>query len=434
MTSRPHAFSWALCLAAAVCGLVPLALTGCGDDRGAAPASPTPLSSSSPPRPADGAWTPRLVLTPSEIDEIRAHLDAGDEPWASAWRVFLDERVDASFDDAPSVARGPYRGGGDIHDAFRALDGDSRDARDFGIAYALSGDRRYARRARDVLVAWATGSTPTRLRDHDSPDTGQLQSWGAFSFAYAYDLTRASGVYARDDARRVEAYFARFTIALREALGQVASDPLVGTDERRPYEWTDRLTYRLEDRIIGGDFCLAIETALVALATETEDEATLRRVLTDPGNPLRADRAVAHALRPDNDGDGRGTRPVPEVLIMKMYSPERGGTVDYMTYNARLATLLCEVAASVDPGLGRSARPRLTESWLYLSRFFGDGAARSPNPADKIDAVACLPRFVPAYRAVRDPRLFDVAASGHEARYYEPQFLGPVTLTHWWAR
>jgi hypothetical protein len=73
----------------------------------------------------------------------------------------------------------------------------------------------------------------------------------------------------------------------------------------------------------------------------------------------------------------------------------------------------------------------LRRSWVYLSRFFGDEAVSSPNPGDQVDLVACLPRFVPAYEAVRAPRLLAVAASGDEAGYYEPQFLGPVTLTHW---
>jgi len=377
-----------------------------------------------------GTWEPRLVLTGEEIAAVRSRLARGDEPWASAWRHFRDTYVARSMSGPTPLEPGPYRGGGDIHDAFLALDGASRRARDLAIAFALTGDEEYGRRARDILIAWAAEAEPTRPRHYESPDVGQLQSWGAFSFAYAYDLTRGHGFYSADDMELVADYFARFTTALREALARLAEDPSVGTDHRRSYEWSDELTYRFEDRVIGGTFSLAIQNALVALAVQTGDEATLDAVLHDPENPLRSDRALRSALRPDNDGDGRRPGATPQVAILKTYTPARGGTVDYMTYSARLATLLVEVTESVDPWLARSAEGMLRDSWLYLARFFGDEARPSPNPDDRVDLRAGLPRFVPAAQAVDDARLLDVALWGDEARYYEPQFLGPVTLTH----
>ena len=100
----------------------------------------------------------------------------------------------------PSPLTQPYRGGSTIHQAFAQLDTDSRSARDLAIAYALSGDTTYARKAHDIIVAWAQHAQPATLQDYDSPDTGQLQSWGAFSFAYAYDLTRGSGLYSPAEA------------------------------------------------------------------------------------------------------------------------------------------------------------------------------------------------------------------------------------------
>jgi len=402
---------------------------------GADDASPSLAPSgrqSARPTPASPAhkWEPRLVLTPAEITAVRRRLADGDQPWASAWRHFRDAYVARALEEPVPLEAGPYRGGGDIHDAFLALDAASRRARDLAIAFALTGDETYGRRARDILVRWAAEAEPTRPRDYRSADTGQLQSWGAFSFAYAYDLTRGSGLYSAADERLVEAYFGRFTVALREALDELARDPSVGTDRRRRYEWSDSLTYRFEDRVIGGTFSLAIQNALVALAVQTGDQATLDEVLYDPENPLRADRALRSALRPDNDGDGNLPGPTPQVAILKAHTAARGGTVDYMTYNARLATILAEVTESVDPPIARDARGMLRRSWLYLARFFGDDARPSPNPQDEIDLRACLPRFVPAYEAVRDERLLDVVLWGDEVRYYEPQFLGPVTLTH----
>ena len=176
---------------------------------------------------------------------------------------------------------------------------------------------------------------------------------------------------------------------------------------------------------------MALDLALLGLASQTGDKDTAAWVLEADENPLRADRAVDHALRPDNDGDGQGTDPAPIVTIMRMYRSDRGGTVDYMTYTARLATLLCQVADNLGAPLTRRFTPALEVSWLYLARFFDPDAAGSPNPDDVIDVAVCLPRFTLGYRVLDEDRLRDVLDAGPRAEYYEPQYLGPVTLTHW---
>jgi hypothetical protein len=414
--------------------LLALALAGCGQpasssaktaptDPGAATAPATPMVAASP-------WQPALIFTAAQAAAVRAHIAAGDEPWATAWQAFLAEHVTAALNAPPQPLTQPYRGGGQIHQAFLQLDTDSRNARDLALAYALSGDVRYARAAHDIIVAWALHAQPTSLQDYNSPDTGQLQSWGAFSFAYAYDLTRGSGLYSSAEAAAVDAYFRRFTAALRGALDNLAADPAVGTDLRRPYEWSSSLTYLFQDRIIGGDFTLALECAVLALAHETGDQASLDWVLHGATNPLRVDIAVSSALTPDNAGDGKGTVPAPSVEILKANNEGRGGTVDYMTYNARLATLLCQVADGVGLPLTKRYQPQLGATWLYLARFFPPGAAPSPNPNDVVNASIDVPRFAPGYFAVRAPRLLSVISSGSRAEFYEPQFLGPVTLTH----
>src|SRR5450756_2525488 len=206
-------------------------------------------------------WIPSLVLTAQDSAAIRARIAAGEEPWASAWRELVGRWADPALAQQPQVERGPFTGGIDVHEAFLHLDTDSRAARNLAIAYALSGDLRYAQRAHDFLVAWSRDAEPTRLRDYDSPDTGQLQSWGAFSFAYAYDLTRGHGLYSPEESAAVQDYFTRFTVALREAADRLAADPSIGTDLRLPYEWSPKLTYRFEDRVIGGTFAMALDLA-----------------------------------------------------------------------------------------------------------------------------------------------------------------------------
>ena len=361
---------------------------------------------------------------------MRAHIAHGDQPWASAWQAFLAEHVTPALQAQPSPLTQPYRGGGTIHQAFAQLDTDSRSARDLAIAYALSGDTTYARKAHDIIVAWAEHAQPTSLQDYDSPDTGQLQSWGAFSFAYAYDLTRGSGLYSPVEAGAVDAYFARFTAALRGALMQLGQDPSIGTTMQRPYEWSSSLSYLFQDRVVGGDFTLALDCAVLAMAHETGDQATIAWVLHGGTNPLRVQAAVASSLTPHNTGDGQGTVPAPNVEVLKADDAHRGGTVDYMTYNARLATLLCQVAGAVGMPLTQQFHTQLAATWLYLARFFPPSPQPSPNPFDQVNWAIDLPRFAPAYFAVREARLLAVLQSGSRAEYYEPQFLGPVTLTH----
>jgi hypothetical protein len=402
---------------------VALFVVSCGSGCGHAT---TPSAST-----AASTWTPHLVLTSDAVRQIRARVAAGDEPWASSWAAFVKSYAGPALSEKPHVVRGPYTGGQEIHQAFLQLDDDSRAARNLAIAYAVSGDLAYARAARDILVAWSREAQPTTLHDYDSPDTGQLQSWDAFSFAYAYDLTRASGLYSPDDAAAVADYFGRFTAALRGAVDRLAADPSIGTPLRRPYEWSSTLTYRYEDRVIGGTFAMALDLALLGLASQTGDSQTIAWVLDADGNALRADRAVQHALRPDNDGDGQGTRPVPEVAILRTYRPARGGTVDYMTYSARLATLLCQVSDNLGKPMSEPFRPALRASWTYLARFFAPGAVASPNPTDVIDTAVCVPRFTLGYRILGTDRLRAVLDAGDRSSYYEPQFLGPVTLTHW---
>ena len=411
-------------------------LAACGDEGGGpAEAGPPPSSpvASSGSAASSSTLAPgaHVVLTAEAVLAIRRRIAASEEPWSSAWTVFLERYADPALGRAPDVEPGPFTGGGDIHFAFLKLDADSRAARDLAIAYALSGDIRYARTAHDILVAWGREAHPTTLEDYAGKDTGQLQSWGAFSFAYAYDLTKDSGLYTDDEATAVTDYFRRMASALRGALDDLAADPAIGTSERRPYEWNDELTYRFDDLLVGGTFTMALDLALLSLASQTGDEDTIAWVLEADENPLRADRVVDRGLRPENDGDGQGTAPAPAVTIMLMYRPERGGTVDYMTYTARLATLLCQVADNLGRPLTSQFAPALEASWLYLARFFEPDAVGSPNPDDVINTDACLPRFTLGYRIVDDDRLREVLDAGPRAEYYEPQYLGPVTLTHW---
>ena len=57
------------------------------------------------------------------------------------------------------------------------------------------------------MVAWATANHPASYAFTGDYQGGYHQSYGAFSFAFAYDLTRDAGVYSADDQTTVQAWF-----------------------------------------------------------------------------------------------------------------------------------------------------------------------------------------------------------------------------------
>ncbi|MBN2205524.1 MAG: discoidin domain-containing protein, partial [Thermoleophilia bacterium] len=135
----------------------------------------------------------RLVLTAPDIAVVRERVSTPGSVESAAWAYFRDGKVAAAMAAAPNVDPGPT-----IAFSYTKLDTDSRHARNLAIAYAVTGDSRYAEKAAQFVVAWAKGNTPAPYSFTGDYQGGYHQSYGAFSFAYAYDLTRDSGAY--DDA------------------------------------------------------------------------------------------------------------------------------------------------------------------------------------------------------------------------------------------
>ncbi len=388
--------------------------------------TPTPTPTTDPIPVSSGG----LVLTGDELAAVKARIAAGLQPEAGAWSTFASGSARSALAAVPNVYPGPYTGVGDMRTAFDILSTDGKRARSVAVAYAISGDVKYAAKARDFVVAWALGNTPTSITDHDGKDTGQLQAYGAFCLAYAYDLTKASGAYSAADKAAVAAYFGRFVAALRTTLRPFLTDPCLGTSLRKPYEWSSTLTYRFSDRIVGGDFTQLISIAMVGMAYEIGDTATIDYIYDDTSNPFQVRKMIASALTPVNDGDGKYATPVPQVAILRTWASGRGGTLDYMTYNSRLTTILVELGENTGHPTLEYARSRLQTTWTYLAQFFGPGAVPSPNPVDNVNVSVDVPRFALAYHVLGGQRFLDVLKSGDRNSYSETQLLGPVTLTH----
>ena len=380
------------------------------------------------------------MLTTEEITAIRVDIAAGNEPQASAWKWFLGEYVGPAMQAAAQVFPGPFRGVDEnqARTLFGQLGTDGAEARDVGVAYAVTGRLPYARQVRDLLVAWARGNTPTTIGDWDTKDTGQLQTFGYFSFAYAYDLTRGAAVYSPDDQAAIASWFRRSIAALQSCLEPTLTDYFfLHPDTTKPYagvyEWDSRLRYSKYDAlVVGADFPALIQTASLAMAAMIGDTRTERRIMDGAGgDPLSIDAMISSALTPHNDGDGRGTSPVPQEKVYKSWSP-RGGMVDYMTYNTRIFSVLVDMATNLgwNPRQVAAARAKLHTSWLYQARFFAPDAQPAYNPTDHINLEACLPRFALAWRDFGEARFRQVLEAGPWRTYYEPQLVGPVMVTH----
>ena len=379
-----------------------------------------------------------LVLTAADISRIRTAIKSRQQPVSAAFAAFMHGLVPRLMRGRPDVYRGPYTGI-DV-DTQRRVFGrhwtDGSNARDLAIAYAISGRTRYASASRRYLIAWAKGSTPTRWSDSPMPDTGQLQSYGFFSFAYAYDLTYRSGVYSLADRRRIKAYLRAGTTALQSCNQFDRQRARTSTPEALDglYDWTSALRYSRYDDCVGGDFAALVQAASLACARVTDNDAVVRRILYDRSFLFNLNHMLAHGLTPANEGDGVAGHPspVPAIYIYANPVDGRGGGMDYMTYNVRVLHVMVDLAQHIGwtPSEVAAARARLEKSWAYLGRFFGPGAEPLANPNDVINYGACLPRFALAYRTFGGQHYRDILLSRESSGYYEPQLLGPVTLTH----
>ena len=404
--------------------------------------SPGTFSVVATPTPPPSVVSVGLILQPADLVAIRARVAAGTQPWAGAWSI-LSSRVDGYLTSKPNLpATSPLRGPVDLDGVLRPymdrLSGDGAKVRDLSIAYAVSQKADYLAKARELLLAWVRGYTPTTYQDCPMLDTGQLQAYGAFSMAYGYDYMKSA--LTASERAEARAWFARLADAEQTTFvseyGRLAWEKT-----KTPYEWSiggKTLYYNAKERIIGGDFAMLISNAVLACSYESEQRANLIRAIYDPSNVFRVSEMVRHCTAPTNDGDyvpAHGV-PVPMMYICKNRVVGRGGMIDYGTYNTRLANALLEMGPAM-----RAVVPTadvvadhyqsLAASWDYLARFFGPGAEPSPNPNDVVDRAACLNRFVLALHDVPSDRVRNAVLSGNLSWYNESQLLGPVTLTHY---
>lgn len=95
---------------------------------------------------------PGMLHGAEDLERIRRNVKAGVEPWAGAWRAFLAQRtLDKDYRPHPLEVVG--RGVGSVGQ--RNISNDATAAYNNAIAWTVSGDEAYAKKAIEILNAWA---------------------------------------------------------------------------------------------------------------------------------------------------------------------------------------------------------------------------------------------------------------------------------------
>ena len=146
------------------------------------------------PKPATGEHgTHRPIVHPgvlqsrADLEFAKAKITAGEEPWKSAWQIWLDSPT-ASLDYTPKpfahVIRGAYaageRGGRELSESASA-------AENHVMQWYISGSEAHARKAIEILDAWSG-----TLADFSENDAMLLAGWTGGQFCNAAEILRAT--------------------------------------------------------------------------------------------------------------------------------------------------------------------------------------------------------------------------------------------------
>jgi hypothetical protein len=130
---------------------------------------------------------PGIMQTRADLEFSRARIKAGDEPWESAWKLWLDSPV-ASLDYTPKpfahIIRGAYdagdHGGHEIQESASA-------AENHVMQWYISGDEAHAHKAIEIFDAWSS-----TLADFFENDAMLLAGWTGGQFCNAAEILRAT--------------------------------------------------------------------------------------------------------------------------------------------------------------------------------------------------------------------------------------------------
>ena len=130
---------------------------------------------------------PGIMQTRADLEFMKAKIKAGEEPWKSAWELWLTGPI-ASLDFEPKpyahVIRGAYdagdKGGREIQQSADA-------ANNHVMQWYVTGNEAHARKAIEIFDAWSN-----TLADFSENDAMLLAGWTGGQFCNAAEILRAS--------------------------------------------------------------------------------------------------------------------------------------------------------------------------------------------------------------------------------------------------
>jgi len=130
---------------------------------------------------------PGILQTRADLEFAKAKINAGEEPWKSAWDVWLSSPV-ASLDFTPKpfthVIRGAYAAG---ETGGRELSESADAAENHVMQWYITGNEAHARKAIQILDAWSG-----TLADFFENDAMLLAGWTGGQFCNAAEILRAT--------------------------------------------------------------------------------------------------------------------------------------------------------------------------------------------------------------------------------------------------
>jgi hypothetical protein len=160
-----------------------------GPDGPAGPgAGPGQTGTGRPPTTSKAGFThPGVLVGPEQLAFARARIDAGEQPWTSAFETMMASRyADLGWRPrpTPTVECGPYNNP-DVGCSDEADDAVA--AYTHALAWWLTGDRRHASTAIRILDAY-----PPVIKRHTNVNAKLASGWAGASFARAAELIRHS--------------------------------------------------------------------------------------------------------------------------------------------------------------------------------------------------------------------------------------------------
>lgn len=146
---------------------------------------------------------PRLILSKSDIAQMKKNVNSNKEPWKSTWNNFQCELANYL---SPQWKPKVYTGN-DVSKFYPFAINSASAARDLAIGYHISGNRAYAEKSINILEAWLAPDTlPASYFDPeiDYPNMGMKVARSIFSFLYAYDLLMADNLISSKTQQRFE--------------------------------------------------------------------------------------------------------------------------------------------------------------------------------------------------------------------------------------